>query len=243
MRCQRLLAYDGRVERLDLARHAQHLLVQVVDLAVVDLEHAPEAAAHPARLRLVLLHRVVEQGRELAPRLHRQRPLAHLGVGAGGQVDTADGRVLAQGIGRSQHVEPIAVLLERAEEALHPLSLAVAEVPGARPGAELLAVVAHHAHQRAVLGGVLSQVLDDLLDRPEGDAIAQALLGAVDDDPVALVVGGVGAPVQLHGDGRSTEVGVVDDGVAVAGLGQRLGHVRLPDALGQPGARRTLPEE
>ena len=128
---------------------------------------------------------------------HRQRPLAHLGVGAGGQVDAADGRVLRQGLAGPQHVQPLAVLLERAEEALDPLLLAEAEVPGAGPGAELLAVVAHHAHQRAVLGGVLAQVVDDLFDRPEGDAVAQALLGAVDDDAVALVVGGVGTPVQL----------------------------------------------
>ena len=140
-------------------------------------------------------------------------------------------------------VSQSAVLLERAEEALHPLALAVAELPGARPGAELLAVVAHHAHQPAILGGVLVQVADDLLDRAEGDAVAEALLGAVDDDAVALVVRGVAAPVALGRDGGGPEVGVVHDGVGVAGLGQRGRHVRLPDPLGQPGADGPPAEE
>ena len=91
----------------------------------------------------------------------------------------------------------------------------------------------------AVLGGVLAEVVDDLLDRAEGDAVAQSLLGAVDDDAVALVVGGVGAPMLLLGDGCGPEVSVVHDGVVVAGHRQRPGHVRLPHALGQPGATRS----
>ena len=142
-----------------------------------------------------------------------------------------------------QQVQPVGVRLERREEALHPAARPVAELPGARPGPELLAVVAHHAHELAVRRGVLTQVLDDLLDRTEGDAVAQALLGAEDDDAVALVVRRVAAPVALGGDGRRAEVGVVHDRVGVAGLGQRGGHVRLPDPLGKPGAHGATADE
>ena len=230
-------------QRVHLVRHAQHLLVEVVDLPVVDLEAAPEAAAHPACLRPALLDGVVEQVRELAPRLHRQRPFAHLRVGAGRQVHATDGRVRHEGLGWLQQRQPVPVLLQRAEEPLDPLSTAVAELPGARPRAELLAVVTHHAHQPAVLRGVFAEVRDDVLDGPEGDAVAETLLGAVDDDAVALVVRGVAAPVALGGDGGGAEVGVVHDGVRVAGLGQGGGHVRFPDPLGQPGADGPPPEE
>ena len=48
--------------RGDLRGRAQHLLVQVVDLSVLDLEVAPEPAAQPARLRAVIRHGRVEEG-------------------------------------------------------------------------------------------------------------------------------------------------------------------------------------
>ena len=181
--------------------------------------------------------------RELPPRLHRQRPFAHLCIRPRGQVDAPDGRMRHQRLRRLQQSQPVGVLLESGEEALHPLALAVAELPGARPGAELLAVVAHHADQLAGLRGVLVKVVDDVLDGSEGDAVAQALLRAEDDDAVALVVGGVAAPVALGGDGGGPEMGIVHDRVLVAGGGQRGGHVRLPDPFCQPRSLGTSAEE
>ena len=44
---------DAVGHRRHLARRAQHLLVEVVDLAVPDLEVAPEATAQPARRRVL----------------------------------------------------------------------------------------------------------------------------------------------------------------------------------------------
>ena len=76
--------------RRDLARRPEHLLVEVVDLAVLHLEVAPEPAAQPARLRPLLGDRVVEQLREHDGLAGRQRPLAHLRVRGGGHVDAAD---------------------------------------------------------------------------------------------------------------------------------------------------------
>ena len=49
--------------RVHLGRRAQHLLVEVVDLAVLDLEVAPEPTAQPAPLREVRVGGVVQRGR------------------------------------------------------------------------------------------------------------------------------------------------------------------------------------
>ena len=110
---------------------------------------------------------------------------------------------------------------------------------GRRPGPELLAVVAHHADPVAGLGGVVAEVADDVLDVPERDPVAQALLGPEDRQQPALVLGRVGAPQVRLGDRGRPEVLVVEDRPAVARADQRRRQVRLPDALGQPRPERT----
>ena len=115
-------------------------------------------------------------------------------------------------------------------------------LPGRGPRAELLAVVAHHPDPAAVLGGVVAQVADDVVDVTERDPVAQPLLGPEDAQEVALVLGGVRAPEVLLGDRRGPEVGVVEDRPAVAGRHERRRHVRLPDALGQPRSLRSTTE-
>ena len=107
-----------------------------------------------------------------------------------------------------------------------------------RPGAELLAVVAHHPDPVAGLGRVVAQVADHVLDRPERNPVAQPLLRAEHREQVALVLGRVGAPKVLLGDRRRAEVLVVEDRPAVARGLERRRQVRLPDPLGQPGAER-----
>ena len=130
----------------------------------------------------------------------------------------------------------------RKKRSTHPL-VAPAVLPRVRPGAELLAVVAHHPDATPVRRGMVPQVRDDILDRAERDAVAQALLGPEDRQALALVVGHVGAPEGRFGDGRRPEVRIVQDRPLVARRDQRGGHVRLPDPLGQPGAARTAAEE
>ena len=58
----------------------------------------------------------------------------------------------------------------------------------------------------------------------------------------ALVVGREGAPHASSSHTGRAEVGVVEDRPAVAGVGEGGRQVRLPDALGQPGAGRPPPE-
>src|SRR4029079_3823896 len=104
---------------------------------------------------------------------------------------------------------------------------------GRRPRAELLAVVTHRSDPLAVLGGVVAQVVDDLVDVPERDPIAEALLGPEDAQEPALVVGRIRAPMPRLGDGRGAEMGVIQDGPVVATEDERGGQVRLPDTLRQ----------
>jgi hypothetical protein len=115
-------------------------------------------------------------------------------------------------------------------------------VPGRRPRAELLAVVAHRAKALAILGRVIAEVADDVVDLGERDPVAEALLGAEDGQDLALVVGRVRAPQIVLGDRRRPEVGVVEDGPVVAGRDEGRRQVRLPDAFGEPGAARPAAE-
>ena len=153
-----------------------------------------------------------------------QRPLAHLGVRAGREVDPPDRRVRVQPGGRRDRRQPVGVRLEGLEEPLDPPTLAPAVLPGRRPCAELLAVVAHHPDPLAVLGGVLAQVADDVVDLAERDPVAKALLGPEDAQQVTLVLGRVRAPQVVLGDRGGPEVRVVEDRPVVAGATSEVGR-------------------
>ncbi len=227
--------------RRDLGRRPQHLLVEVVDLAILHLEVAPEPAPQVAVLGSAGRLGPVDEGGEDPALLGRQRPLAHLGVRRGRQVDPADRRVAVQPVRRRDRREPVGVRLERVEEAVHPAVRPPAVLPGGGPAAELLAVVAHHADPLALLGGMVPQVGDDVVHAAEGDPVAEALLGAEDREEVSLVVRRVGTPEALLGDGRRPEVVVVEDRPAVAGRDEGGREVRLPDPLREPRAPRPPP--
>src|SRR5206468_6947 len=166
-------------------------LVEIVDLAVADLEVAPERAAKPARLGSVGRPRpphCLAEGQALR---RRQRPLTHLGVRARWQVDPADGRMRVEPVARAHGGQPAGVGLDRLEEPLDPAALAPALLPGRRPGAELLAVVAHGPDAVTRLRRVLAEVRDDLVDLVERDPVAQALLCSEYGQQPALVLGRV----------------------------------------------------
>ena len=217
--------------------------MEVVDLAVLDLEVPPRCAPKPAGLRAALGPGALEGLVERATLVGRQGPLAHLGVRPDGQVDAAEGTIGGEPVRGRGRREPAGVRLEGLEEAVDPALLAPAVLPGGRPGAELLAVVTHRAEPTAVVGGVVPQVGDDVVHAAEGDPVAEPLLGSEDGEELALVVRRVRTPHRVLGDRRGAEVGVVDDRALVAGTDERRGEIRLPDALGQPGGRRPAAEE
>jgi len=104
---------------------------------------------------------------------------------------------------------------------------------GRRPGAELLAVVAHQG-QPFALAGQTAEDLHDLLDRLPGNRVAQDLERGQHHYRVALLLGQEGLEQRLGADADRFEVLVVQDRVAVPGLRQRPWEARLPDSLGQP---------
>ena len=128
---------------------AEHLLVQVVDLAVARLEVPPERAAQPARLGRAGVASVMERRGERARLVRRERPLAHLRVRAGRDVDPPERRVRRQPVARADRRQPVGVRLDRLEEPVDPATLAPAVLLRRWPRPELLAVVAHHAHALA----------------------------------------------------------------------------------------------
>ena len=201
---------------LDELGGSQHLLVEVVDLAVLDLEVAPRGPAQPARFRPAFGLGLMEQARKDQALVRRQGPFAHLGVRPGRHVDPADRWVRREPGRWHGRREPVGVRLEGGEEPLDPGALAPAMRPGRRPGAELLAVVAHRPEPLSVLGGVFAQVADDFVDVPERDPVAKALLRPEDAHDPALVLGRVRPPEGFLGDGRGPEVGIVEDRPFVA---------------------------
>ena len=110
---------------------------------------------------------------------------------------------------------------------------------GRRPCPELLAVVAHRPEARAVVGGVLAQIVDHVVNVAERDAVAESLLRPEHRQQMALVFRRVGAPQVRLGDRGGPEMRVVENRPAVAGGDERRREVRLPDALRQPRAART----
>ena len=184
--------------------HAQHLLVHCVGLPVARQKVPPEAA----------------------------RPLDHLRVAGGRQVN-GPVRPVSLDVGAWQdRVQPACAGLDGVEELIHPAPVP-AGFAGRRPGAELLAVVAHQG-QPFALAGQTAEDLHDLLDRLPGNRVAQDLERGQHHYRVALLLGQEGLEQRLGADADRFEVLVVEDRVAVAGLRQRPWEARLPDSLGQP---------
>ena len=138
-------------------------------------------------------------------------------------------------IRRRRGGEPVAVGLERLEEAIDPAARPPAMLQGVRPGAELLAVVAHGAEPLAALRGGVPEIGDHLVDIAERDAIAEPLLRAEDRQQPALVVGRIRPPHRVLLDGGRPEVGIVDDRRGIAGRHQGRRQVGFPDTFGEPG--------
>ena len=229
--------------RINLVRGSQHLLVEVVDLAVLDLEVAPERSAQPARLRSAFRLRRVDHGREDPALIGGQGPFAHLRVRAGRDVDAPDRPVAPEPCRWGRGREPVGVDLEGLEEAIDPAPRTPAVLPGRRPRTELLAVIAHRPDPLAILRRMIAQVADDVLDSAERDPVAETLFRAEDRQELSLVLRRVRSPQVLLADRGSPEVRVVKDRPVVTGGDERGRQVRLPDPLGQPGAPGSAAEE
>ena len=221
-----------------LRRRPEHLLVQVVDLAVLDLEVAPERAAQPARLGPALGLGVVQDvGEDEAlvrraaptrPSRRRSPSARRRGRRAGGRRATREGVTVV-----SQSAFASSASKNRSTQRPRPSSAprSSATPPNFSPSSPIV------PRRVAVLGRVLAEVLDDVVDLAGtgsgsgGPARSRRRAGGW---PWSSVV--YGAPEGLLGDGGGTEMRVVEDRPRVAGRGERRRQVRLPDPLREPGA-------
>ena len=241
-----LTAHESRVvgppgERgVDRPREAHHLPVRVGDFGILDEEIPPETAAQQARqplavgesgdLRLGRLERA--RGRD------RQRPLPHLTVGRGRQVDSPARRKAIDDISERRQLKP-ARGQESVEEAIEPAPLVHVGVR-ARPDPELLAVVDHGDRRR--VSPARLQIRERLVDVGERDQVPQPLVDRKDPEALALLVRQVVAAQIVDLEASQGEVSVVDEHVRDASLAQHPWQVRLPHALGQPHPAGSHPE-
>ena len=226
-------------------RRAQHLLVQIVDLAVARLEARQKP---PKRKRVrgrVLRPRLAEQVVERPRLVGRQRPLGHLHVRARGHVDAAE----AVGARASQSRRACTVsiqsrvLLHGVEEARHPAVLAPAQLvrAGQPPNFSPSSPISRCARGRPWRSCADSAIVSSTVG--PGHQVAKSLLAGEERQRGALVVCGPGAPLASRGHVGCPQVVVVHDRVGVAGTSHVRGESRLPDALREPGTARARAEK
>ncbi len=184
---------------------------------------------------------------ELVPRLlvplrrvRLERPLGHLWIRTGRDVDTARGLLEDPGILERRRLDEVS-LGDRREELLEPAILVYALVC-TRPRAEFLAVV-RVDDQACALIGARAKLLHRLADVPERDEVPELHAPREDDQRKALVLGDVRLAELLRAKPCLDEVLVVQDRVGNTRFSKERREVRLPDPLGQPRAQGALSED
>ena len=164
-----------------------------------------------------------------------ENPLHHFGVGSGGKIGAAQGRMRSEIFARSADAEPIRILLKCGKKIGEP-AIFVAVLVRAGPNAEFFHVVAHGGHAAGVNAGGIAQIGEDVFDFAERNEVAQGLLAGVEPHTFAPVFGDVSAKQFFGLEPGGEKVHVVHERVGDFSLGKNAGKLRLPDPLGEPGA-------
>ena len=223
--------------RRDRRGGAEHLLVEVVDLAVLDLEVAPEAAAQPAHPRLAPLPAAAGRPASKAGALvGGQGPLAHLEVGrrSAGRPGRSGRCPASQSDGVTVAIAGSASSAAKKRSTQPSAPQQCSNVSGQAPNFSPSSPM--QASRSPLRGRVRDEVTDHLLDPAERDAVAEPPVRAEDRQEAALVLGRVRAPQVVVVERRRPEVGIVEDRPAVAGLDDRASAGRAPRR-----ARRARP--
>jgi hypothetical protein len=175
------------------------------------------------------------------PDARRERPLHHLRIGGGGQIGASKRRVSFQIAAGRGNFEPIRISLQGGEKIGEPAVL-VAVFMRSRPDAELFHIVAHGSDTAGMFAGSIAQIRDDILDFAEGNEIAQSFLAGIKPHGLALVFGDVGTKEFFRFKARGEEMHVVHERVGNVRGSKNSGKLGLPDALGEPRARRNTAE-
>ena len=227
-------------ERGKLFRDAQHFFVHQVRFGIFGEKAAPKSTAQKGR-DVGASGEFIEQAMVSGSRSGGQSPLHHFLVGSGGQIGAAERRMRVDGVSGSGNVEPVVAILERGEEIFEPAVLVAMRV-SAGPAAEFFEIVAHGGDAARMRAGLLPEEMGAFGDVAKRDEIAKRFESREKLDGVAQILGGVVA-VELFGlESGGEEMVVVDERVFDAARGERGRKLRLPDALGEPGAARTLAE-
>src|ERR1700730_351183 len=140
-------------------------------------------------------------------------------------------------IPRSRHFEPVRVLLQGGQKSLEP-AVAVTVLVRLWPNAKFFEVVTHGCKPARVLLRSPAQKLNGLRDVSERNQVAQYFQSGKDSHTVAEVFGEIVAIELSQFEPGAKEMVIVDERVFDACGRKRRGHLRLPDALGQPCAAR-----
>ncbi len=132
----------------------------------------------------------------------------------------------------------VQTFFERGKEIGEPAVL-VTVVVGAGPDTEFFHVVAHGGDAAGMNAGGIAQVGDDVFDFAERDEITQGFLAGIEPHALAAVFGDVSAEEFCGLESGGEKVHVVHEGVRDVSGGQNAGKLRLPNALGKPGAGGT----
>jgi len=178
---------------------------------------------------------------KLETRDRGESPLHHFGVGSGGEIGAAEGRLRSDPLGGSNGFEPGGIFLEGAEEVLEP-TVFVAVFESAGPDAEFLHVVAERGDAAGTKFGRAAEEIDIVVDGAERYEIAQFLEAGKNPDGFATVFGDVGAEEFLGLETGGEEWKIVDEGVTDVSFREGGRQLRFPDAFGKPGARGAFAE-
>src|SRR4029077_10501534 len=170
-----------------------------------------------------------------------QNPLHHFRVGGSGKIGAAQRGMIGEILTGSGDTQPGGIFLESGEELFEPAVLEAMSV-GTRPNAEFFHVVTHRRHAAGMQSRCFAQVGDDVFDFAEGDEITERLLTGEEPNALAAIFGDVGPKELLGFKAGGKKMNIIDEGVANAGGGEGEEKLRLPNTLGDPGARRMTPE-
>jgi len=178
---------------------------------------------------------------ELEARSCGEDPLHHFRVRSGGEVRAAERGLRGDPFGGGDGFEPGGVGFQSKKEILKPAVL-VAVLKCAGPDPKFFHVVAERGDSAGTKFGGAAKEANVVFDSAKRDQVAEFLEAREDPDGFAAIFRDVGAVKLVGLKAGSEKRKIVDEGIADVGFRKRGRELWLPDALGEPGAVRTLAE-
>src|SRR5260370_2883671 len=224
----------------DARGNSQHFLVEQVGFGIFAKEAAPGAATKKGEN----FRAGTEFLQDLVIALADSRgehPLHHFRVGRGWKISADERQVRRQIFAGGGNLQPVRVVLKRVKEIREPAVL-VTVFMRTGPDTELFHVIAHGSHAVRMEAGGIAKIRDHVCDFAKGNEIAQGFLPGIEADALAKIFSHVSAKKLVRLEAGGQEVNIIDQRVSDVCSRQRGRKLRLPDALGQPGAGGGMAE-